>query len=205
MAGHLERHPEFGLVYCDYRWVDEQGKTIEVRSLPGPGDLLNVPSVGACFLYRRAVYEAVGDYDTTAFLAEDYDYWVRIGKRFPVAHLAGVAPYAFLCHEGALSATRRPELEIQAARIRAKHSESPAERRRSLSDGHFGAAYGFRKRGRFRESFRHGVLSVAYGPTRVKHYLNLIALGKDVLAASLKSSAARGRGAVTAAAPPAGR
>ena len=202
MVEHLERYPEFGLVYCDYRYVDERGESMEVRRLPGPEDHEKVPSMGACFLYRRSVYEAIGDYDTTTFLAEDYDYYIRISKRFKVVHLAGIAPYGYFRHGGALSTTMRPEVDIQGARIRAKYSDSAVERRRILGDGHFSASFGFRTRGQFRDSLKHGLLSVVYRPGTMKYYQNLIALGNDALRAAVKSTLRAG-GSAPEQAPPA--
>ena len=43
--------------------------------------------VGPCFLYRRAVAEAVGPYAEDLVLAEDYDYWLRVSACFPIAAL----------------------------------------------------------------------------------------------------------------------
>lgn len=35
-------------------------------------------SVGACFLYRREVFDLIGGYDEEEFLVEDYEYWLRV-------------------------------------------------------------------------------------------------------------------------------
>ncbi len=39
-------------------------------------------------MYTREVYEAVGEYDPELFLVEDYDYFMRIAKRFRICHIA---------------------------------------------------------------------------------------------------------------------
>jgi len=62
--------------------------------------------VGACFMYTREVYEAIGDYDPNLFLCEDYDYWLRIFARFDVTYLPEDL-YAYRRHGKALSATHK--------------------------------------------------------------------------------------------------
>ena len=41
--------------------------------------------IGACFMYTRQLYEAVGDYDPELFLVEDYDYFIRAARQFRFA------------------------------------------------------------------------------------------------------------------------
>ncbi|MCX7841118.1 MAG: hypothetical protein N2559_16905, partial [Anaerolineae bacterium] len=43
--------------------------------------------VGACFLYRRKVYETIGEYNPQARLAEDYEYWLRVRQKFVMVPL----------------------------------------------------------------------------------------------------------------------
>jgi glycosyltransferase involved in cell wall biosynthesis len=69
------------LVYSDYLRIDETlDATPTVNVLPPPWMLLSGNVVGAYFLYRRAVYEKVGNYREDMEYAEDYDYWARIYK-----------------------------------------------------------------------------------------------------------------------------
>jgi glycosyltransferase involved in cell wall biosynthesis len=86
----LRAYPEVSFVYADLLLVDDQGNP------HGPGILRMKPArelaaancVGACFLYERSVYEAIGAYDSEAFLVEDYDYWIRVSARFRMQRLA---------------------------------------------------------------------------------------------------------------------
>jgi len=64
------------------------------------------------------VYEALGDYDPSAVLAEDYDYWLRVARRFTMQRLFRVL-YYYRYHPRSLTASSaRQEVEVQAARVR---------------------------------------------------------------------------------------
>jgi hypothetical protein len=80
----LQNHPGTDFVYASAHIIDE----LHIQDLPRirqpqpPEDLPRTNGVGACFLYTRRVYREIGDYDPGAVLVEDYDYWVRVSKRF---------------------------------------------------------------------------------------------------------------------------
>lgn len=79
MLGFLSRYPNVDFVHAEYYEVTEDGAVTRlVRPLPASSLRIN-NFVGACFLYRRQVYERVGDY-REVFLAEDYDYWIRVWR-----------------------------------------------------------------------------------------------------------------------------
>ncbi len=148
-----------------------------VRDLPDPAHLNEGSCVGACFLYRRRVYEEVGEYDTHLFLAEDYDYWLRISQRYPIAHVAEVAPYAALCHNGSLTERRRADVEIQCARARAKHSPTRLRAYRHLSAGYFTAAYIHRDNRRLGLALRNVLKAISWWPLSLRNYRFLVGLG----------------------------
>jgi glycosyltransferase involved in cell wall biosynthesis len=86
LLAFLRKNSDVDFVYADY-WVHyfETGYE-ELRRLPDPNNLAKENCVGACFLYTRRVYEAVGNYDPRYRLVEDYDYWIRIFNRFKTKH-----------------------------------------------------------------------------------------------------------------------
>jgi len=88
--------------------VNEKDELIEEqRIFENPKHLIwRYNIVGACFLYSRKVYETIGDYDTTLFLGEDYDYWLRVFRVFKAVYLDENL-YVYRKHEGALTATHR--------------------------------------------------------------------------------------------------
>jgi glycosyltransferase involved in cell wall biosynthesis len=175
MVNYLETHSDVGLVYCDMLAIDEDGDPIAIHPASDPSTIYQKNCVGACFLYRRSVAERVGEYDPQAFLAEDYDYWLRISQVVPIAHLAGMSPYRYRDHANALGALRGAEAELQAARIRAKHARTALERRRILSAGERAAADELRVWGRFASAARHYLRSISLNPLQAAAYRGLAA------------------------------
>ncbi len=81
MVAVLDSQPEVDFVYSHFEHMDEQGRTIEEVGY-GPFDadrLLAYCLVGPTFLYRRSVYETVGDY-LDSHPRDDHDYWLRVWK-----------------------------------------------------------------------------------------------------------------------------
>lgn len=103
-------HTSAQFVYCSMDVIDENDNLIETY-LVNPGStkrLVGFNTVGACFLYTRKAYEAVGDYDHEMILVEDYDYWQRIAMRFETVTIGQVL-YDYRRHGGALTSTMRQE------------------------------------------------------------------------------------------------
>ena len=83
----LEEHPDIDFVDADYWVIDACGAVVRQVDVRPPETLAEGNCVGVCRLYRRTVYEVVGDYDPATRLAEDYDYWLRVKHRFRLAPL----------------------------------------------------------------------------------------------------------------------
>ena len=87
MVKCLLTYPEIAYVYTDEYHIDENDN-IDRYFAVGPVESLKVDNlIGGCFLYHRRVYEEIGEYDPDTYLAEDYDYWIRISKRFRMQRL----------------------------------------------------------------------------------------------------------------------
>jgi glycosyltransferase involved in cell wall biosynthesis len=87
LTRYLENHPTIGLVYADSVLIDEAGRYVRDYPAQPASALAYMNAIGPCFLYPRRVYEVVGAYSADLFLAEDYDYMLRIYRQFEVAHL----------------------------------------------------------------------------------------------------------------------
>lgn len=87
MVNFLQGNPAVDIVFTDQYCIGEDGQLESLRHTGPVEHLTHYNSVGACFLYRRKVYEELGDYNERAFLAEDYDYWLRALAHFTFAHL----------------------------------------------------------------------------------------------------------------------
>lgn len=110
-------------VYADYELfseTDANGNPLEPRHdrLPDRLQLERGNHIGACFLYTRRLYEAVGDYDPELFLVEDYDYFMRAAKRFTFCHLPEPL-YYFRRDDATLYYTRF--LEVKASDVLARY------------------------------------------------------------------------------------
>ncbi len=102
--------PELGFVYADFwAYYEDSGKK-EVISL-GSLDLKVRNRIGGAFMYTRKVYEAIGDYNPYYEMVEDYDYWLRIFKRFKTANLAEPV-YLYRYHAQSLTTTRQNNQEL---------------------------------------------------------------------------------------------
>lgn len=107
MHAALVEHPDADFAYASCDIIDENDNVIEYMMLyPGiERKIVGANPVGACFLYRRAVYETVGDYDPNALYVEDFDYWQRIFMRFKVVPIYEIL-YSYRSQKGALTFTR---------------------------------------------------------------------------------------------------
>lgn len=127
MATELDSNSSISVVYCDINCIDENGAPIHLpkittskRCLP----LINV--VRACFMYRADVHLALGGYDESLFLVEDYDFWLRAYRSFGFKYI-DCAPYYYRFHGNSLSKTK--ELDIRqrtSAILHRELQESPA-------------------------------------------------------------------------------
>ena len=80
MVRCLEKFEDVDFIYTNYYLVEEEGEEKKPIYVDFPHNLLECSCVGPCFMYRRKVYEKIGNYNPKFFLAEDYDYWIRIFK-----------------------------------------------------------------------------------------------------------------------------
>lgn len=85
---------KLGLVYCDYRLIDEHGAPVRARSHTGPrlrgsirselckGNLIS--GSASAVLIRTRVLQDVGLFDEALVCCEDWDLWLRISKDWEV-------------------------------------------------------------------------------------------------------------------------
>ncbi len=140
MVRFLQTYPRVDFVYAEWFDFDERkadrGWRIR-RNLAA--SLLEIENgIGACFLYRRKVYEAVGNYDAGAFLAEDYDYWIRVSRRFRMQMLFEPL-YYYRYHAEALSVRHSVHEVRQRARVVWRRNQSPWRRMLGRSMPYWGA------------------------------------------------------------------
>src|SRR6266480_1360342 len=99
MVSALDEDQGVGLVYSAMTLIDNEDRPLCPDYCYSPDELPFTCSVAACFLYRREVYDSVGDYNEDLFLAEDWDYWIRVADKFRLRQLSN-GLYYYRVHEG---------------------------------------------------------------------------------------------------------
>lgn len=122
MVCTLECTPDAGMVYTDFTVVNEINDEVEtwVTMVAAPENLRLRNVVGACFLYKQDVADKTGIYDPEMFLAEDYDYWIRIWSNAKCVVLHEDL-YIYRLQPKGLTATRREAVRKQAGAVISKH------------------------------------------------------------------------------------
>jgi len=109
-------------VYCDYYTFKNDDFSIKkLISLPEQVAFENTNPVRACFLYSRRVKEIIGEYDPDTELAEDYDYWIRVSKKFHICHLAEPL-YFYRIHNESLYLSKFNEVQVVTLLVKLKHN-----------------------------------------------------------------------------------
>ena len=91
----LSDHPDVAAVGTQVRFIDEHGApTAEKMSLPeSPEAIARMLLKGCCVrhptvLMRKAALQEIGGYRNHLVYAEDYDLWLRMSERYPLANLS---------------------------------------------------------------------------------------------------------------------
>lgn len=120
MVEVLEARPSVALVYADVTDIDDAGAEIRKWRAAEADSLVERNCVGACFLYRRAVMERLGGYAEDLFLAEDYDYWLRVYAAFEIQPLNRDL-YAYRRHPDSLTNRHLAKVRDIARRVIERH------------------------------------------------------------------------------------
>ena len=108
-------------VYCDFYLLKNNNfSQRRLFRLPDRVNLGNSNHIRACFLYSRKVKDIIGDYDPEVLLSEDYDYWIRVSKKFSMYHL-NEPLYYFRMHHDTLSYIKFFEIQIVSCLVRVKN------------------------------------------------------------------------------------
>jgi glycosyltransferase involved in cell wall biosynthesis len=115
MLNALKADIKAQFVFAACEIIDEKGNVIEYINAPKDykKEIIGANCVGACFMYSRKVYETIGDYDVDTFLAEDYDYWLRIFSKFSITYIREYL-YQYRWHDGALTSSEKKEKICEA-------------------------------------------------------------------------------------------
>src|SRR5215203_1055396 len=135
----LEAHPGCAFVSGICRKITADGSVVpeweqfRVRDDPYLELLRSCPVYVPTVMYRRSVFDAVGDFDTSYKAAEDYDLYYRILKCFPV-----------YCHETLVAEIRRHDTNMTHDRtlmLKYNMDALRSQRRRVKGDARYREAY----------------------------------------------------------------
>lgn len=119
---YLEANPDKGLVTACYA-AFSLATGEQFYEVHHPDPQLYMPlfnTVCYAFMYRREVLDTVGGYDTSLFLVEDYDYWVRIWLRYPIGKIYKVLYYTGV-GEDTLTLSRKKEIAEKLLEMRLRY------------------------------------------------------------------------------------
>jgi glycosyltransferase involved in cell wall biosynthesis len=112
----LDTDSSVGVVYAGYSVIDSGGAILRYHP-PRPAEerWFGNP-VGAAFLYRREVTEALAGYDESLFGAEDYDFWLRAARQFTLQPLDRDL-YLYRRHDASLTSQKSSQIKDLVAKV----------------------------------------------------------------------------------------
>ncbi len=122
MNAYLDEHPEVGFLVGDEQYIDMQGRVLDTHVVPDDV-ALRLPLnciIGACFMYRAEIAKRIGEYRVDLFLAEDFEYFLRLNDNCKLVHLPRVL-YQYRANPGSLTATKQKEIAECLCRFRIEY------------------------------------------------------------------------------------
>lgn len=108
-------------VYCNYyKFSSDNTYKLKIVYLDEETELKKYNCIGPCFLYSKEVKEKIGNYDARFYLAEDYDYWIRISKKYKMHHI-NEPLYYFRVHSKSLTQSRYNEVKTVVILLKLNH------------------------------------------------------------------------------------
>lgn len=129
LHARLSAHRDCDVVYAGYDVIDEHGAYRRTVMPSPPGELLYRNGVGAAFLYRAEVGNALGGYDEGLFGVEDYDFWLRAARRFRLCPVEQTL-YRYRRHPRSLTDRREREIAALLRRILLREIDLEPDRSR---------------------------------------------------------------------------
>jgi len=123
----FQKHPEADIIYGDCAYIWENGTILRVQCVPGfrysrllRGCFLEQPAV----FFRRHVVEKY-KLDKRLKVAIDYEYWLRLGKRYRFVHIPRILA-ADRNHRGRISVAQADKLKAVGAQLREQYLDEPS-------------------------------------------------------------------------------
>ena len=182
-VAYMDAHPELGICQTEEIWIRDGRRVNPRRRHRKTAGMFFERSLELCLvspsavMLRRELFEAAGGFDEDLPACEDYDLWLRIGRRHPVGLIDAPMVVKRGGHPDQLS--RRPGLDRYRIRAIAKLLDGglldAAQRQaalRVLASKCAIYAQGCRRRGREKEALAVEALGVKYIQQRAKENLS---------------------------------
>jgi hypothetical protein len=103
MSRFLAEHVGVGLVYTDFWVVDEAEQLVKYERVSAPEEIAEGGDIiGACFLFRREVYDTIGPQDERYFPVHEVPWRIRLAQSFTIHPLQEALMY-YTLHPGSLT------------------------------------------------------------------------------------------------------
>jgi glycosyltransferase involved in cell wall biosynthesis len=104
MVKTLQANPHAGLVYCNYTTIDDDGKITGKKIFNDVNNsMVKWLGCGACFLYEARLHAELKGYDASAFLIEDYDFFIRALTKTKFVYIPQTDLYYYRLHAASLT------------------------------------------------------------------------------------------------------
>jgi glycosyltransferase involved in cell wall biosynthesis len=104
MVQALQQHPQTGLVYTNYKTIDDDGNITGEKIFGDVNEsMVTWLGAGACFLYQAQLHTELKGYDASAFLIEDYDFFIRALTKTRFHYINRTDLYYYRLHAGSLT------------------------------------------------------------------------------------------------------
>lgn len=126
MKRYLDAHPDVGMVWTDVRDVDADDHVITPHvNTGGPKELETYCGIRGCLLLRTRVWAETGKWHKHWVRCHDYDFYLRVMQRHPVAQIPEVW-YDYRCHDESMSGNHIAHL-MEEAELMEHHARTRAE------------------------------------------------------------------------------
>lgn len=116
----LDKHPEWGMVYTNYRDIDEQGQLTRIgwrcSILYSKQTILTAFMTFHFRLIRKSVYEKVGGFNADFDRIEDYELCLRLSEITEIGKIDQFL-YQYRHHSNSLKSTARLEIIMLAQKV----------------------------------------------------------------------------------------
>lgn len=115
MKEELDYGNDFVFSMCNV--INSEGNRIDTtEKYDDLNELLYRNIVLASFMYKKEVHDLLKGYDTSKFLVEDYDFWLRAYKKFRFKFIPEIL-YEIRFHDNNLGHTRKEDVNLMKANL----------------------------------------------------------------------------------------